>query len=200
LHVLAKLAKTSCKILLLSLVGCFGAPYFIHPETGIAARQCDLPQFAGVSPSIPIRLHASVRGAFEYWNEAIGKQIFLYVGEQPWEYDSEEYGGITIVSGEENYPRKSLAYASMEWMPDGCIKIANIVVNPKAFDRDMASFNTLMRHEIGHLLGLRHRDLFTEIMNPKASITPREPQSASQEEIRLLKELYGVKDGKRKEE
>lgn len=176
------------------MVGCASSPpYFVHPKTGAFARQCDLPQFVGASPSVPPRLRPMVRDSFLYWNEAVGKRFFVYTDDVDWEFDDKKYGGVIVVSVDPSYKRSSAANTNIRWLGNGCMKDSFITVNPKSVDMTTDAFQTLMRHEVGHLLGLRHRDLFTELMSPTTDTTFWKPQNASEEEIRLVRELYGVK-------
>jgi hypothetical protein len=79
----------------------------------------------------------------------------------------------------------------------GCITGNRILYIPSKFENYSIKFHWVMRHELGHALGLRHIDEKSDLMCPRircdgatcnGQVVPR----ASKEQIWALKNLYNL--------
>jgi predicted Zn-dependent protease len=71
----------------------------------------------------------------------------------------------------------------------GCAGFTQVIVTMLCVNDNKNMMRTIMRHEIGHVLGLAHNDVPGDLMQP---VVPEKghPLHATPDEVRLLRELY----------
>jgi predicted Zn-dependent protease len=150
--------------------------------------------FVTASPSVPKRLEPVVKRGFEYWNSVLGKTAFLATPGLELEPGETGTSWIILVGVESEYRKTSCAFTSLQWHTyNSCIFETWVKINPKCLDRKEAWLESLIRHEAGHALGLRHSDELFELMYPTLQDSLQHPVDASEGEIRAVRKLYGVK-------
>jgi len=166
-------------------------------DNGQPIKQC-MPTLVGISDDTPGKFHAPIVNAISYWEEATGVDgIFVYAGVVPFTIDSNYINGIVgigvvseLKSSKPNTHPCGRTYIA--WDSHNCIVKAKIRLNLEC-SGNMDEFQTVIRHEIGHVLGLDDSVDFTALMSHALEPTMQHPVDANEEEIRAVKALYKLK-------
>ncbi len=154
---------------------------------------CDLPILVGISNNVPEEQRAVIKKAFSFWNEQSGIRLFFDMGIIPWAPDEPEAAAVIAVG----YPRVkkfTTAYATSKmtyFQNSGCISKAsiNLYVDLSLLE-ERDAFNSV-RHEFGHILGLRDKDTIDEVMSREI---PRfyelSPTSPSNDDMDFIDKFY----------
>lgn len=175
--------------------GCGLHKPYLRTDTNKPARQCHLPVLVGISQGTPDELIVSINSAVDYWNDVIPGLFFNY-GELP--LTANERDAFTII---QIVPSESLW--SEFWGTcgetkvimnnyTGCIKYTDIQIADKCTDPP-EMFESVVRHELGHVLGLNESIDDRSIMSPGYSARTKHPARANEEQIQTLRGFY-VKD------
>lgn len=175
------------------------SPYFInkkaHRESDKLVRQCNLPIMVGSHYDVTALRADRVTSALKHWNEVTDTEFFFDLGYlEEWKDlpDMPMDGFVVIRIKEDEEMRDGLCGLTyFAWDVKGCIKASLIHINPRCLKHGDDIFETIVRHELGHLLGLTHVNDFTKLMNPKIEETLQHPVDVSSEEAILIKRLYG---------
>ena len=164
-------------------------------------KQCSLPAFVGYHDTIPGELRPKIVSALTYWNDASGMDLLFDAGLVDWVDASEQSSAFILIAlgNDETMKKDGLCGAAkFAWDSNGCVRKANILVNSDCLDKGPEVFETTVRHELGHVLGLKHSENFTDLMYFAIESTMQHPVDASAQELSNLTNLYknnGVCDG-----
>lgn len=161
-------------------------------------------------------------GAIESWNDAVGYEILSYAGSLTHVRGNELFAslndGLTVIYGESAWKsttgKSSQTLATTVWEQDsgsGAIVRGDIILNTESYEfldvidfiysgsKDtrnwlaVADAQTVIVHEIGHLIGLGHVDELIDVdsvMHARTQVGPdnhlREPSLGDQNLARLL--------------
>lgn len=176
------------------LVSCSHSTFLQHPTTNLPLYQCSLPQIVVVAEDIPEVDVQVIKVSVDYWNEEMGQQVLLFGGR----------GGFA--SGDFTFPPNFIVVESSDvfFSPNGkgemesrinhkgCM-VGNIVrYDAKKVNRDDYSLHRIMRHELGHTLGLNHSLFRGDVMysHQDRVIFLRRVRP---ELIEALKNIYGMR-------
>ena len=159
-------------LLILSLASCHASPMVL------AHRLCDDRVGVRVAGHAPDHLRAAVARAVRYWALDVGTPtLFL---------DS----SIAVVSVVPDDDIDALATVSRT-LRGGCVYAAMVRVSPRALRLSPERLETVVRHELGHVLGLQH-DIGLSVMHPSVRDDdwPEHPQGADARQIEMLRRAY----------
>jgi len=141
---------------------------YIITENMKPAHQCDksLPVFYMIGVNVPADIYMVITESFNYWNSLSNKKLFMQIGYIKEVYDSE--GGITPISLGA-LPSKVGGRTRVGYDIDGCIFETKIVLNFDIQYLPVSMQHNIVRHEIGHLLGLDDSNNKEGIMNRSVS-------------------------------
>ena len=136
--------------------------------------------------------------AIQYWNTVDSRKYFVSIGVQPWGADDPMTGGfipIQLVPAESLWDLGLATCGNASMIvrnASGCIRRAKIKIADKCTG-PIEVFETIVRHELGHVLGLKDNYLeWNAIMSAVAAEGMQEhPVEANHEERKALRELYG---------
>jgi len=184
-------------LVLLSLVitlSCSWVPQYQRNKQGKIERQCEVPIFY-VLRNMEGKNFEPIIDAADYWNVALRKRVFIYGGEYV-EDVTEASAHLLVISQLEVIPDNACGWAHTITKANGCVKSSVILLNQQCM-KDVKWTETLARHEMGHILGLRNNDNPWHLMNGATMerhkyyvSTPTEPVDARESEINALKEIY----------
>jgi len=180
---------------LLFFISCAQAAYFENPkakaDSDKIVRQCSLPVFIASDQNLTALRADMVGSAATHWNHSVGMDLFMDLGILDWA-SREPNDAFILVSVEETVEMKDklCGITRFGWDQKGCMHFVSIHVNPKCLKKGNEIFETIVRHELGHVLGLTHVDDFTKLMNHSIEETLQHPVDVSQEEIERVKNLY----------
>jgi len=187
--------KKTLALVVLCTSCAYSQPYLRTPE-GRVEHQCTPPALVGVSPEFSIEQRDAIQRAVEYWNYAIGAHVLASLGDVPFTSPAAETGGFVLVylSDGEYAFRRGVPVNGVARMhihkKTGCIVISSIEMARAALD-DIGMFETMIRHELGHVLGLRDTYLDTSrLMNHRIDTSRQHPMDARQSEIDALRKIY----------
>ncbi len=183
-----------------SSFGCAGPTQGVGP---LGLKRCDTSFYVYPKDTDPAQLEA-FRDSFNYINEAVGMQLFVDGGPvadvvEPGdgyivlkfadrlEADPdlvEKYGTKTETCGHTDYSF---------WPHNLCINSSVILLsrNCEQWTTD-AGYRSIIRHEIGHALGLTHTDNPRDLMFEKYEWVGVDAKVFSAEELAAVRELYGA--------
>jgi hypothetical protein len=168
---------------------------YIMTENGVPIRQCLIPTLYGISYTVPEKYRSIVDSGMKYWNTTINKKFFVNIGTVNYSpIDTETNGFIVIGLLGDNSPLKNSACGASSIyfnQSTSCIGVAKIYINEKCLNLSPGMIETIVRHEAGHILGLGHSNIFTDIMWTKLEPTMQHPVDASKEEIERIYKIYG---------
>lgn len=182
-------------VALLLLLGC-AHEHFRTLGNGKVVRLCSLPELVVTDTSIPDQYYPAIVSGFEYWNMVIGKRVFFNADRLELDTEKQESFGFIAVGILTNQETPTggheRAATFQKYDGNGCVRAANILVNPKSFDGDLERFETTIRHEFGHVLGLQHSADFTDLMYkaPSSERTMQHPRDATNEEVKVVRGVY----------
>jgi predicted Zn-dependent protease len=159
-------------------------------DTNVPALLCKTPILL-IDDAYDNRIYAALIDAIQYWNSVVGRKILYSLDDLTFE----EVQMIVSVTEDTNkeVPRCGVCNSHVD-LTTGCIVRADIQISTKCLGQftsiaDNERLITIMRHELGHLLGLGHTDVETDLMHPNAWPL-KNPASASLEAIQLIKSYY----------
>jgi hypothetical protein len=174
----------------------------LKTKKGMALRRCDPVVLFLFSSNLPEKHIEATRDSFRYWNEALEKDFFFDIGiinEDPSHFSRSTAEGVDyLVVGTAKVERfrKETTYAIASYISEksGCMTNSMILFNEEYLDIDMDKFKSIMRHEIGHILGLAHTEEEERLMLHYIPNEGPHPMEASKEEILYLRKLYKTKE------
>jgi len=153
--------------------------------------QCDMPLLTAVSMGASPEQRAATLAAFDYWNDATGKTLFVDIGADHGLEMSDATAGKFLTVRFEEFEGTANARAYYRTALNGCLVNVRIVVNPSGLD-DTKLLETVLRHEIGHALGLRDQRIDnSRLMYYSIDRTRQHPIDATDVEIEQVQRLYG---------
>lgn len=132
-----------------------------------------LPAKVSIHESVPEDMRPAIYKAAQKWNELLGREVISIEGVSHGENKAQKDGSNVIYmsskwdAGKETEQGRTSVY----WIGNE-IKEADIRINDENFDfywqsstqQRAVNFEALVLHELGHVLGLKHRDASLSVM------------------------------------
>jgi hypothetical protein len=152
---------------------------------------CDTPIGVRVAPSVPQEHREAVQQAFDYWMNATG--IYLFEPAIPYntELESSWFPNTVTLRWDPTGPACAMTeYHAVTQF--GCSLATSIAVNASCVKYwESPAIESIMRHELGHVLGLGHSGIPLDVMFPIVlhGIWVH-PQDTIEATINLVRETY----------
>jgi len=180
-------------IILLFLISCsHPIPIFLKNPKNNPAIQCVVPMLWSISRNVPRQYHETIIEGVRYWNEVLGKKIFIYIGEVDMSPFSLEAGGFIII-GADYMSKNTCATITYTFSPHSCIAHSRVLISERCLVKDKEYLESAVRHEFGHILGLNH-GAWGNVMFYKLDESFQHPLEASELQINMLKIIYNLED------
>lgn len=149
-----------------------------------------IPEFYGIDSTVPERQAEITKEAFEYWNDILGFKMFYDVNLN--KIPREELSTVIVVRmvTEEEDTADFCARTSYEYLLTGCMRQTEVLISHACLNVSAEVFETTMRHEAAHTIGLGHSDIFTDLMYYDLEDTVQHPLDADQRDIDNILNLY----------
>lgn len=159
-------------------------------ETNKPLRQCNLPILYKINDNVPLDTRTAIINAFNYWDDLSNEKLFLFLGITNLTIIDSIIGDTIIVEIEEHKPYKDgLAYVHRNWFASGCLFGGGIRIYRDTFRLPIKGLESVLRHEVGHVLGFGHSPLGSDLMHE--SIRPSKYlKGASEWEIKAFNIYY----------
>jgi len=140
-------------ILFVVCIGCAApAPSLVVEGSMAPVRPCSPPHYVGAELGTDIV--APMEQAVLYWNDALDYQVFIWAGETPFTRENDLFGALTLIYYED--PKgmgNMLGQTALMVGECGCLVLSQIRVSADLLETPPV-LGTVVRHELGHLLGL----------------------------------------------
>ena len=163
--------------------------YILHD--GKALYQCEIPISYGYSKLVSSRSKSNIHRAFKYWNSVYGGKLFIYKDAKWWRAKDGSKSGVVLIDVDPD--EDSIRLATTRYTQEkGCLRAIITLFDLAEKDTTEASLESVLRHEIGHSLGLGHRDTAgpTDLMFEATNTSLKEPKQLSKEETKAFKYIY----------
>ena len=190
--------KLSILLILSMMFGCARPPPIeLYRKIGNNSytHQCDLPIFYGMDKSVPEELKPVIIKAFDYWDSLFKYNLFFYIGDNLDEeiVDSEAMVVVKIVEEKDSFDKSgATTHISAIYNIKGCMPNPRIEVKNRILIFNDNSVETVLRHEIGHVLGFidsqYEEDLMYKTINLFFYID--KPKEASEREKKAFEIYY----------
>jgi len=138
------------------------------------------------------RVSAALSDSIEYWNKVLNTKVLLST-DTPLPHQISKLVFITQEETDDEYQVCGRTITNYNRI-DGCVYNATIIIYTGCLGdinniEDNARIISIVRHEIGHLLGLGHTEVVTDLMYVRPWPI-KHPAVASQDAINLLNTYY----------
>ena len=131
-------------------------------DENVIIRQCSLPILYAINKDVPNKIQRMIIESFDYWDDLTDKDLFFYMGTTDW-VPGDKASGIIVVVGLTHEVRteehkNTLAYVepSTYWKDTGCLAKGSISIFADTQSKSDDMLRSVIRHEIGHILGFGH--------------------------------------------
>ncbi|MCC6277729.1 MAG: matrixin family metalloprotease [Oligoflexia bacterium] len=144
--------------------------FVLNSEAQRVSWKNETPILVYVDSTVPSQFHNSIQKAIETWNRAVGRNILQIAGIIT--DTSASQNGRNVISWHTTWDQqyaKQQANTNIYWV-DNKINEADIVINADNYSYSTnpmpgsVHFESLVLHELGHLLGLDHKPSAPTVM------------------------------------
>lgn len=168
-------------------LGCLSTSGGLQPTTG-AHNEVITWRQGQIRMAVEPRHCFQVYEAAKYWNLALGMPVLLIACELRDDVDVVVFRGVGLPFCENSPPEM---YAATEMAYEGNQTYGAIVYNC-ADDGPPSYWQTIWRHELGHVLGLFHNNAYQDSLMHEAHSQERtHPLEATAAEIEYLRAVFG---------
>jgi len=170
---------------------------YMTTEDGHHVHQCNLPIFYSIDKNVPEHIAELIKKSFDYWEGLTDKRLFIYSGID--NYDTSDIdtlnAGIVVIGVEteiDAHHSSAGGTAQLKWDKKGCIKPELLIkLHKSIMNMSDELRETVIRHEIGHLLGFKDTNDVKEDLMYRSLVPVYDLKGLSEWELEAFKIYYG---------
>lgn len=175
-------------------------PEFLLNKDSKPNIQCHLPVHYVIASDTPKQYHKPIRQGLNYWNKIINKNMFCEIKDVDIKIKDAWTGQFNVigVNIDGKIPIKidgnACAFVARVDDKEGCYdKNIVMMIHTPCLDMDSNFLESTIRHEAGHVLGLKDSYNPKHIMfgtNIESPFGIGHPKNANSDEIKIIKKVY----------
>jgi hypothetical protein len=154
------------------------------------AKWCTENIYVTSSNTIPEDKLDAIDNAIGYWNISLVKVLLINIQRLMLATDRSSIIFLTMPEDIAQVNKSAAAVTFVKWIQPNCIEHVTIYIKETTYNLENNVFESIIRHEIGHAMGLQDTNNFEDLMFHTADNLKKHPSDLSEEEINYLKRLY----------
>ena len=140
--------------------------------------------------TIPDKFLPSINKSIEYWNLNLIKRLLINIQRLIAESPNSTIIILTMPKDLAKLNKEPAAVTFVKYMEPNCINQVTIYINETSYGLDINMFETIIRHELGHALGLEDTSEFNDLMFHTLDSLKKHPATLSNDELKKVKNIY----------
>ena len=163
-------------------------------QSALPLRWCTDQITVHSSETIPDEFLKPIDSSIEYWNLSLVKRLLINIQRLVDESSNPTIIILTMPKDLAKINKQPAAVTFIKYMEPNCINQVTIYINETSYGLDIKMFESVVRHELGHALGLEDSSDFNNLMFHTIDPLKKHPATLSNDELKKVKNIYNKED------